>query len=63
VDEGTAMFKLAPDAGSRPVEGDFLTLDADGRALPSDWYLSLAGVATEVFHGDRAPTSSIPIVP
>jgi hypothetical protein len=63
VDEATAMFKLAPDAGSRPVEGDFLTLDADGRALPSDWYLSLAGVATEVFHGDRAPTASIPIVP
>ena len=43
VDEATAIFKLAPTATDLPNGQGFLALDADGCALPSDWYLRLAG--------------------
>jgi hypothetical protein len=42
VDEGTAMFKLAPTRDSVPAGVLIVTLDADGDQLPSDWYLQLA---------------------
>ena len=42
VDEGTAMFKLAPTRDSVPAGVPMVTLDADGDRLPSDWYLQLA---------------------
>jgi len=42
VDEGTAMFKLAPTHDSAPAGVPIVTLDADGEQLPSDWYLRLA---------------------
>jgi len=42
VDEGTAMFKVAASHRDAPVERPFVTMDADGKALPSDWYLRLA---------------------
>jgi hypothetical protein len=46
VDEGTAIFKLAPTRRDLPEAGDFVALDADGCDLPSDWYLRLAGEIT-----------------
>lgn len=42
VDEGTAMFKVAASAGQAPDGVPLVTLDADGEALPTDWYLRLA---------------------
>jgi hypothetical protein len=42
VDESTAMFKVAASSRDAPVEARMVTLDADGAALPSDWYLRLA---------------------
>jgi hypothetical protein len=42
VDEGTAMFKLAPTSRDAPVDIPLVTLDEDGERLPSDWYLRLA---------------------
>jgi hypothetical protein len=42
VDEGTAMFKLAPSSETVPAGVPLVTLDADGDQLPSDWYLQLA---------------------
>jgi hypothetical protein len=42
VDEGTAMFKLATTAEEVPADASIVTLDADGEALPSDWYLQLS---------------------
>ena len=42
VDEGTAMFKLAPTHDSAPTGVPIVTLDTDGEQLPSDWYLRLA---------------------
>lgn len=63
VDEGTAMFKLAPTAGDAPAQGSFVTLDADGQKLPSDWYLRLAGAGSQMLRGDIALTPTIPISP
>jgi hypothetical protein len=42
VDEGTAMFKLARSPQQAPAEPRTVTLDADGDAVPADWYLRLA---------------------
>jgi hypothetical protein len=42
VDEGTAMFKLAPTHDAAPAGVPIVTLDVDGEQLPSDWYLQLA---------------------
>lgn len=63
VDEGTAMFKIAENRGQTPSTGSFLTLDADGQSLPSDWYLRVGGAATEMLRGDRPLSSSLPISP
>lgn len=63
VDEGTAMMKVAEDSSMEPTTGQFLSLDADGEALPSDWYLQLAGEATRVLRGERALTAARPITP
>lgn len=65
VNEGTAMFKLLPDAGQVPVQGvtpdaAFVTLDADGCRLPSDWYLRLAGAATAALHGSAPLSPGLP---
>jgi hypothetical protein len=38
----------------------WLTLDADGAELPSDWYLRLAGEITRMFHGDIQPDARLP---
>ena len=48
VDEGTAMFKTVPNKSIAPVGVETLTLDADGEALPSDWYLRLGGEASRL---------------
>jgi hypothetical protein len=61
VDEGTAMFKLAPSVDTVPVEASFVTLDADGYDLPSDWYLRLAESATRVLHGETVLTQDMPL--
>ena len=65
VDEGTAMFKILPSAKDAAVTGVppktfFVTLDADGCRLPSDWYLRLAGAATKALHEHRVPTADLP---
>ena len=60
VDEGTAMFKLAPSAAELPVQGTFVPLNIDGTELPSDWYLRLGGAATRMLRGDSAVSRSRP---
>ena len=51
VDEGTAMFKLAPTRDTAPAGVPIVTLDADGETLPSDWYLQLARAAQRRLRG------------
>lgn len=61
IDEGTAMYKLAATAADAPVEPRFVTLDADGVKLPSDWYLRVAGAGTRMLRGDIPRVPTLPI--
>jgi hypothetical protein len=63
VNEGTAIFKAASHRSQAPDQGYWLTLDADGADLPSDWYLRLAGDFTRIFHGEWEPNPKLPPVP
>jgi hypothetical protein len=60
VNESTAMYKLAPRRKDAPDQGYWLTLDADGHDLPSDWYLRLAGEITRMFQGKIKATPEMP---
>jgi hypothetical protein len=60
VNEGTAIFKAAPIRKNAPEQGYWLTLDADGLALPSDWYLRMATDISQMFRGVTAPTPKVP---
>jgi hypothetical protein len=60
VDEGTAILKVVSKRSQAPEQGFWLTLDADGADLPSDWYLRLAGEITRMFHGESRPTPELP---
>ena len=63
VNEGTAIFKAAWHRKDAPDQGYWLTLDADGQELPSDWYLRLAGEVTRMFHGEIRPNPQLPARP
>lgn len=61
VNEGTAVLKVAAKRTEAPDQGYWLTLDADGLNLPSDWYLRLSGEITRVFHGEVKGTEEMPV--
>ncbi len=66
VNEGTAMLKMLNSAAQAPVLGipngaTFVTLDADGCRLPSDWYLRLAGAATSALRSGAGPSPDLPL--
>jgi hypothetical protein len=63
VDEGTAILKAAEDSSQKPSTGTFLSLDADGTAVPNDWYLRLAGEVGNLFRGVYAAQPEKPIAP
>jgi hypothetical protein len=63
VDEGTAMFKIAPTPTDQPANCNFVPLNVDGYNLPSDWYLRLANEAGRMLRGDIPLQSTIPISP
>ena len=63
VDEGTAMFKMAPTAATLPTQASYVPLDVDGYALPSDWYLQVANEAGKMLRGDIALQATMPITP
>ncbi|MCA9594979.1 MAG: hypothetical protein KC776_16775 [Myxococcales bacterium] len=63
VDEGTAMFKIAPTSATVPAGASFVTLDADGQSLPSDWYLRLGGAGAKMLRGELPLSPTIPISP
>jgi len=64
VNEGTAMYKCAPRRRNAPDQGTWVAFDADGdTTLPSDWYLRMGGVITQVFKGIIPITAAIPIRP
>lgn len=63
-DEGTAIAKAAENKSMIPQNKWFLTLDADGAKLSSDFYLRLAGRATQVIKNTKplSPTVDINFV-
>ncbi|HEX7619581.1 MAG TPA: hypothetical protein VF359_00100 [Anaerolineales bacterium] len=63
VDEATAMYKIAATANDQPAGVDLISMDADGVRLSSDWYLRLAGAATQMLRGEIPLTIDIPIQP
>ncbi len=62
VNESTAIYKTSPTSAETPDQGTWLTLDADGYSLPSDWYLRLAYEAGEMMK-NHAPNSTMPATP
>jgi hypothetical protein len=63
VDEGTALYKVAPTPAEQPAEASFVPLNIDGQSLPSDWYLRLTGAASAILRGESQPSATIPIMP
>lgn len=61
VDEDTAMYKIAETKADEPVGVDLVSMDTDGYTLPSDWYLQLAGAASQMLRGDIPLTAKIPV--
>jgi hypothetical protein len=61
VDEATAMYKIAATANDQPAGVDLISMDADGVKLPNDWYLRLAGAATQMLRGEIPLTKELPI--
>jgi hypothetical protein len=62
VDEGTALFKLAPPP-KVPREVKTVSLDADGCRVPSDWYLRLSSEISKMLKASRMPALKLPISP
>ena len=61
VDEDTAMYKIAATRNDQPVGVDLVSMDTDGYKLPNDWYLQLAGAATQMLRGEIPLSADIPI--
>jgi hypothetical protein len=61
VDEDTAMYKIAATKDDQPVGVDLVSMDTDGYKLPNDWYLRLAGSATQMLRGEIPLAKEIPI--
>jgi hypothetical protein len=61
VNEGTAIFKAASRRSDAPTPGYWLTLDADGYTLPTDWYLQVTREISHMFHGKLNPPYSFPL--
>lgn len=62
-DEGTAIAKTATDKSMIPQDQYFLTLDADGDSLSSDFYLRLSREITQMIHGKKSFNYFVPIQP
>lgn len=60
VDEGTAIFKVAENQSQVPVQGTYVTLDADEYNLPSDWYLKIVEKAGEIFRNEKELVEDFP---
>jgi hypothetical protein len=60
-DEGTVIAKAAKNQAGIPSNQWFLTLDADGTSLSSDFYLRLAAEGAKMIKGMRDITEEVPV--
>lgn len=69
IDEGTALYKLAPTMQQTPsinpatTSSRFFALDVDGESLPSDWYLRATDAGTKAVSGETPLSLQFPITP
>jgi len=63
VDEATAIYKVAENAAQAPTVGNWVNLDADGIAVPSDWYLRLTYEAGRMLRDPSLRTATLPSAP
>ncbi len=62
VNEGTALYKMAPTANDWPSDLEMVPVLTDGYSqLPSDWYLKVSGEITKMVHR-KIPVSSKMII-
>jgi uncharacterized protein (TIGR02597 family) len=61
IDEGTAIYKLAPTQSTIPQFQNMFALNVDGYTLPSDWYLRVAGAITKTVHKQNPLNEPLPI--
>ncbi|HUU28673.1 MAG TPA: SUMF1/EgtB/PvdO family nonheme iron enzyme [archaeon] len=59
--EGTTMCKLAQDRADMPVGARLVTLDADGYAVPGDWYLQVAREIGRMMRGEIPLSPEMPL--
>lgn len=59
-DEATAIAKAAENSSMKPTNQYFLTLDADGVAVSSDFYLRLVGDGAKMIKGQIPYTTTHP---
>ncbi|MFJ5262612.1 glycoside hydrolase family 71/99-like protein [Streptomyces sp. NPDC088387] len=62
-DEATAIAPAATDASQIPANQYFLTLDADGTRVSSNFYMRLSGAATRMINGSAPISTTIPVPP
>ncbi len=60
-DEGTSLMKAATDWSMIPTNQYFLTLSADGTWVSSDFYLRVAGAATEMLKSPESPSEILAV--
>jgi hypothetical protein len=53
VDEGTALFKIVASASDVPDNPPIIALDADGKSLPSDFYMRVCGEVGRLLRRER----------
>ncbi|HSU55551.1 MAG TPA: glycoside hydrolase family 71/99-like protein, partial [Candidatus Dormibacteraeota bacterium] len=68
IDEGTALYKLAPTMNETPAayptnQYQFFALNVDSNSLPSDWYLRVTGQGTLAAHRATPLNTLLPITP
>jgi hypothetical protein len=59
-DEGTAIAKAAENSSMKPTDKWFLTLDADGTACSSDFYLRLTGDGAQMVKSNATKVTTHP---
>lgn len=61
VNEGTALFKMAPTSAGWPSNLQMVPVNADGYTqLPSDWYLKVSDYIGKMLRGEIPATKTLP---